>query len=111
MVVDIQGAPIKGALVMPESDGDRMSDTEEITPEDRAKRISDAQGLIHADIGLYYWQSDDCFHFVVTKEGYDDTSFSVSRSLFPSLLKIIMDLTPKTVNSKPAPGTPAPRAK
>lgn len=111
MVVDARGAPIPGALVMPELEDDRRADPRKPTSEDLAERTSDAQGIIHADMRLYYWGSDDCFHFVVTREGYEDATFSVSRELFPPMLKIRMEAVENEGKPKPAPGTPAPPAK
>lgn len=103
MVVDIRGAPIKGALVMPESEDEDLTKTNKLTDDELDRRTSDAQGLIHADLRVYYWPSDGCFHFAATREGYEDTTYSVSKDLFPSPLRIKMDAVGDTGKTKPNP--------
>lgn len=105
MVVDARGAPIKGAFVAPEMEDDRRTDPRKPTNEELAERVSDAAGVVQADLRLYYWASDDCFHFVITKEGYEDSTFSVSRELFPSMLKIRLEAVGNPGSAKPAPRT------
>jgi hypothetical protein len=110
-VVDAGGAPIKGALVMPESEDEGMTDAGNLTASELERRTSDAQGLVHADLKAYYWPSDACFHFAATKQGYEDAVISVSKDLFPSPLKIRMEAVGSTGNGKPAPKASNPPAK
>jgi hypothetical protein len=60
--------------------------------------ISDAQGLVHADLDQYLWESDGCYHFRVRRGGYKNIEMSVSRDLFPQVLKISLEAaTPESV--------------
>jgi hypothetical protein len=102
-VVDARGAPIKGALVMPESEDEGVTNSGNLTASELERRTSDAQGLVRADLKAYYWPSDACFHFATTKQGYEDSVISVSKDLFPSPLKIRMEVVENTGNGKPGP--------
>jgi hypothetical protein len=103
MVTDARGAPLSGALLQPEVEDERFGDNRSPDPQELAERTSDSQGLIYADLQPFYWASDDCIHFVVKRQGYGDASFSVSRDLFPPLIKIRMDALEGTGNTKPSP--------
>jgi hypothetical protein len=43
------------------------------------------------------WPSDDCYHFRVHRSGYEDSTISVSKDLFPPMLKV--ELTEKNSDS------------
>lgn len=107
IVVDVRGSPIKGALVMPDSEDEGLTDPSKLTSRELNSRTSDAQGLIHADLRVYFWPSDGCFHFIATREGYEDTALSVSKDLFPLPLRIKMEAAgdrgkPKSTHNAPA---------
>ena len=108
MVVDARGAPMRGVLVVPEPDERGTASAATLTRDERLLRTSDAQGLIHADLDAYYWQSDGCFHFVATRQGYESTTISVSKDLFPTPLRIRMDAT--GASAKPRSGADLPQA-
>jgi hypothetical protein len=89
IVVDRFGTPVQGALVRPEPE-----DTQEATllqnetkPEILA-RVSNAQGMIRADLEDYYWDSDKCYHFHVHRPGFEDFDVAVSKDLMPPVYRI-----------------------
>jgi hypothetical protein len=91
MIVDRLGNPVQDALVLPESeDGaalprDTMRETKD--------RTSNAQGMVRADLDDYLWSSDACYHFRIHRAGFEDAELTVSRDLFPAVLKIEMRAT------------------
>jgi len=91
IVVDARGVPIQGALVMPEPDGRESADPLKLSHDERLLRTSDAQGVVRADLDIYFWPTDGCFHFVATRRGYEAATISVSKDLFPTPLKIRLD--------------------
>jgi len=106
MVVDSKGAPIAGALVTPELDNSSASRPAVISPDDRARMTSDAQGVIHPDLDDYYWPNDHCYHFIATRKGYLDATLTISKDLFPSPLKLRMDAVGEPAAPKAAPDAP-----
>ena len=100
MVVDEHGLPVQGAFVSPEIAEHSNPDMRKLTDEETAARTSDLQGLVYADLELYYWDSDGCYHLVVRRGGYKQVVMSVSKELFPPLLRITLE-----ANSR-APGHP-----
>ena len=103
MVVDALGVPLPGALVQPEQEDERYADPRKPDRDELNDRTSDAKGVVYADMKYYYWATDDCFHFNVTKAGYEDATFSVSRELFPAVLKIRREAVAGPKGPKPAP--------
>jgi hypothetical protein len=102
IVVDARGAPIKGALVMPESEDEGMTNADKLSSSEFDRRTSDARGLVRADLRAYYWPSDGCYHFAATKQGYEDAEVSVSKDLFPSPLRIKMDAAGNAESANPS---------
>jgi hypothetical protein len=91
LVVDGLGVPVQGAVVLPE-EGD-LKPTRQInwTSEDIAARVSDSQGIVRADLEQYYWDSDGCYHFRVLRVGFEDFAMTVSKELFPPVLKVTLE--------------------
>jgi hypothetical protein len=100
LVVDARGAPIPGALVLPE-DESQSGSPHHYTDSEIYGRATDAQGNLRIDLDDYYWPSDGCYHFRVMRRGYEDETMSVSKDLFPALLKV--DMRPRVPDSYPAP--------
>ena len=97
MVVDARGAPIQGALLMPEEEFQDVDRTR-LTKEERDARLSDAQGSIHAELDDFFWQGDGCYHFRIHREGFEDVDMAVSRDLYPPVLRIELKAKPRAPN-------------
>jgi hypothetical protein len=100
LVVDTLGAPIKGALVLPDpefppAEAPRLSDS------DIKERSTNAQGMILVYLDDFYWNADACYHIRVRSIGYEDETLAVSKDLFPAVLKI--DMRPRVAPTLPAP--------
>jgi hypothetical protein len=103
-LVDGSGAPIQGALVLPEVEFPNSPQRRD-TQEEFEARVSDAYGVIRAPLDDYFWESDACYHFRIHKDGFDDVTMAVSRDLYPSVLRI--DLRPQAPDAPPGPARPA----
>ncbi len=106
VVVDGSGAPVAGALLilMPEDENQSSTPLGHTTAELR-ELTSDSQGVIHAQLDDCLWDSDGCYHFRVRRYGYDDVTMSVSKDLFPPVLRV--ELKPREQGaSAPAPNGP-----
>jgi hypothetical protein len=103
LVVDGRGGPIRGALVLPEDETESGS-RHEYTEYEKAERSTDAQGNLRLDLGDYYWASDGCYHFRVTRRGYEAETMAVSKDLFPGVLKV--DMRPREPDANPTPPRP-----
>ena len=92
LLVDGRGAPVQGAIVLPD-DAETNSKTSRQLQNDAGDLgwISDAQGIVQADLDQYLWDSDGCYHFHVRRGGYKDVEMSVSKDLFPQVLKISLE--------------------
>ena len=92
MVVDTRGQPIAGALVLPDEE-DQSTATAATPPVDDVKSVTtDAAGSVVLPLGDYYWTEDSCYHFRVVRRGYDPVIMSVSRELWPPVLRIELKL-------------------
>jgi len=100
LVVDARGAPLQGALVLPE-DESQSGSPHHYADSEVYGRATDEQGDLHVDLDDYYWPSDGCYHFLVMRRGYEDETMSVSKDLFPALLKV--DMRPRVPDANPAP--------
>jgi hypothetical protein len=91
LLVDGLGVPVQGAVVLPE-EGD-LKPTRQINwPKDEIEaRVSDSQGVVRADLEQYYWDSDGCYHFRVLRAGFEDFAMTVSKDLFPPVLKVTLE--------------------
>jgi hypothetical protein len=99
LLVDGRGKPVQGGIVLPD-DVETNAKTSRQLQNDALDLgwISDAQGLVHADLDQYLWESDGCYHFRVRRGGYKNIEMSVSRDLFPQVLKISLEAaTPESV--------------
>jgi hypothetical protein len=101
LVVDSQGAPIKGALVVPDPEFP-PAEAPRYTDSEIKDRSTDAQGMVSVFLDDFYWKADACYHIRVRRGGYEDETLTVSRDLFPAVLKIDMRLRVPTM--LPAPG-------
>jgi hypothetical protein len=92
LLVDGRGAPVPGGIVLPD-DAETTAKTSRQLQNDAVDLgwISDAQGIVHADLDQYLWDSDGCYHFRVRRGGYKDVTMSVSKDLFPQVLKISLE--------------------
>lgn len=97
-MIDPSGAPIQGAILIPESENSSAApsryDRDEIM-----SRVSDAQGGLSAMLDLCLWASDGCYHFRIHRAGYEDAAMVVSKDLFPPVLRIV--LRPPSSSSNP----------
>lgn len=92
MVVDTRGQPIAGALVLPDEE-DQSTATAAALPVSDVKSVTtDAAGAVVLPLGDYYWTEDSCYHFRVVRRGYDSVIMSVSRELWPPVLRIELKL-------------------
>lgn len=103
MIVDGHGAPVQGATVLPDDSDNRGTSREILSDEDIQARISDAQGIVHADLDQYFWDLDGCYHFRVHRSGFEDLTMSVSKDLYPSLLRINLEAKPLGPPPSPVP--------
>ena len=109
MIVGALGVPVQGAIVVPDSSddmtGDQGAGRRLPSQGEIDARTSDAQGIIHADLDQYLWDSDGCYHFRIRRFGFEDVTMAVSRDLFPQMLTI--NLGAKTQTQGPHPADPA----
>jgi hypothetical protein len=89
MIVDGRGAPLVGATLLPDLEAPPNTPWH-YTSTELAAHTSDEQGMILADLAEYFWDSDGCYHFLVHRPGYENVTMTVSRDLFPPVLKIEM---------------------
>jgi hypothetical protein len=87
MVVESHGLPVQGAVLVPTFE-DAKDAPPVLDPYEIRARSSDAHGVFHVDLDDCYWASDGCYHFHISKGGYDDVDMSVSKDLFPPMLKV-----------------------
>ncbi|HEY5228686.1 MAG TPA: hypothetical protein VIJ19_09100 [Opitutaceae bacterium] len=89
MVVDRHGNPLQNAVLTPDPENPpvvpRVFDDEEIK-----ERASDAKGVFHVDMDDCIWGSDGCYHFRIHRAGFEDSTMTVSKDLFPPMLKVEM---------------------
>jgi hypothetical protein len=108
MLVDGRGAPVQGALVIPEYENPQ-SVPQDYSKKELEDRTSNAQGMVVVGLDEYYWDTDHCYHFRVRRYGFEDVAMAVSRDLFPAVLKIELEALPraprKSADSKSAPPT------
>lgn len=99
-VVDARGAPLAGAfLVLVPEDDNGSTRPVSYTSWELRDQTSDAQGVFRASLDDCLWESDGCFHFRVRKDGYEEVAMSVSKDLFPPVLRV--ELKPR--EQAPAP--------
>jgi hypothetical protein len=98
LVVDPSGAPIRGAVLLPETENASAAPSSYDQNEIQT-RVSDAQGVLPAMLDLCLWESDGCYHFRIHRAGYEDTSMVVSKDLFPPVLRVV--LKPMSSSSGP----------
>jgi hypothetical protein len=92
VVVDTRGQPVAGALVLPDPE-DQSTATAAGPPVDDLKAVTtDAAGSVVLPLGDYYWTEDSCYHFRVVRRGYDPVIMSVSRELWPAVLRVELKL-------------------
>ena len=104
-VVDALGAPVQGAFLYAVAEDESPSARpEHFTSAELKARTSDAQGMIRAELDDFLRESDHCYHFRVRRSGFEDVTMSVSRDLFPPVLRIEM----KRLGQEP--GRPQPPA-
>ena len=97
-MVDASGVPLQGAVIYPESEYGATQ--QKYSDYELRERSSSAQGVILIDLEDYFWESDGCYHFRFHKSGYEDETMSVSRDLFPAVLRV--DMRPRAPAPAPA---------
>jgi hypothetical protein len=107
MLVNGLGDPIQGAIVVPEEQENPGAMRQSLSDEDRQARVSDAQGLIRADLEQYFSESDGCYHFRIHRGGFEDVTMTVSKDLFPPLLRIKLEANPQKAERSPDPPSPS----
>jgi hypothetical protein len=112
VLVDGLGAPVQGAVVLPEEENQRGSSPKLWSHSDIEERTSDSQGIVHIGLESYLWDSDACYHFRILRTGFEDVTMSVSRELFPPQLRITLETAPQKATPPPAwaPSSGAPAA-
>lgn len=88
MVVDGSGTPVRGAILVPDDEYPATSRLRNYTDQELAEHGSDAQGLIVAHLEDCLWDSDGCYHFRIIKKGYEDVTMTVSKALFPPVMRV-----------------------
>jgi hypothetical protein len=101
LVVDQSGAPLQGAVIYPENED--SSATPGYFPGELRERTSGAQGTIIVHLEDFLWASDACYHFLISRPGFEDENMTVSRDLFPQVLRV--DMRAK-VAASPPPASP-----
>jgi hypothetical protein len=86
-VVNRHGVPIQYAVLTPDFESPpvvpHVYDDAELK-----ERSSDAEGVFHVDMDDCIWTSDENYHFRIHRAGYEDSTISVSKDLFPPMLKV-----------------------
>ena len=89
VIVDKHGTPLQNGVLVPDEENapvvPHVYDNYEL-----AEHASDAKGVFHVDLDDSYWNSDGCYHFKIFRTGYDNFSMTVSKDLFPPVLRITM---------------------
>jgi hypothetical protein len=98
-IVDRHGTPLKNGVLIPDYEVPQgmphVYDSYELQ-----ERASDANGLFHVSLDECLWNSDGCYHFHINRTGYDPFTMTVSKDLFPPVLRITM--VEKTSDTPPA---------
>jgi hypothetical protein len=89
LVVDNLGAPLQGAVVLPDPEFP-PSTSPNYTESELKERSTNAQGIVQVYLDDFYWNSDSCYHIRVHRAGFEDEAMTVSRDLLPAVLKIDM---------------------
>jgi hypothetical protein len=86
-VVNRHGEPIPNAVLTPDPESPpavpHIYDTDELR-----ERASDGNGVFHIDMDDCIWSSDQNYHFRIHRIGYEDSTITVSKDLFPPMLKV-----------------------
>ncbi len=106
MLVDELGAPIPGAIVVPEEEDEGHPVPRFLATAESAGQTSDAQGMFHVGLDDFLWNDDGCYHFRVHKIGFGDVTMTVSKDLFPQVLRITLKSTPTDARHPPDPAQP-----
>jgi hypothetical protein len=89
VIVDRHGTPLQNGVLVPDYEG-AQEIPHTYDKYELAQRASDANGVFHVDLDDCYWNSDNCYHFKIFRTGYDNFSMTVSKDLFPPVLKVTM---------------------
>jgi hypothetical protein len=85
--VNRHGDPIPLAVLTPDFENPPV--VPHVYDDDELKqRASDANGVFHIDMDDCLWASDQNYHFRIHRAGYEDSVISVSKDLFPPMLKV-----------------------
>jgi hypothetical protein len=101
LLVDARGTPVQGAFVLPEYENP-LSAPQKYDDDEIKAHTSDEQGSVLVMLDDYYWDSDHCYHFRVRRNGFEDVTMAVSKDLYPAVLKIELDATPRAPRKAPA---------
>jgi hypothetical protein len=89
VIVDRHGTPLQNGVLVPDYEG-AQEIPHTYDKYELAQRASDAKGVFHVDLDDCYWNSDDCYHFKIYRTGFENCSMTVSKDLFPPVLKITL---------------------
>lgn len=98
IVVGPDGAPLKGAVVIPDPEFDSNAPPK-LTDSELEQHATNAQGVVLIYLDDFYWGGDACYHIRVHLAGYEDEAVTVSKDLLPAVLKI--DMRPKAPATNP----------
>jgi hypothetical protein len=91
MVVDTLGVPVQGAFLILVAENENPSARPATyTKAELKAQTTDAQGMIRADLDDCLWESDHSYHFRIRARGFEDLEMTVSKDLFPPLLRVEM---------------------
>jgi hypothetical protein len=89
MIVDRHGTPLQNGVLVADEENAPVQ-PHDYDKYELAERASDAKGVFHVDLEECYWASDNCYHFKIFRTGFENFSMTVSKDLFPPVLKITM---------------------
>jgi hypothetical protein len=89
VIVDRHGTPLQNGVLIPDPEG-AQEVPHAYDKYELQQRASDVNGVFHVDLDDCYWTSDNCYHLKIYRTGYDNISMTVSKDLFPPVLKITM---------------------
>jgi hypothetical protein len=97
MVVGTNGVPIQGAILVPEEENPPTA-TQRYSDAELRERASNAKGIISVELDDCLWDSDGCYHFRIRRNGFEDVAMTVSKELFPPVLRIELKVKSPTPN-------------
>jgi hypothetical protein len=88
-VINSKGDPVIGATILFEEEAFTMPYF--FSPEEVKARTTNRAGQARIALNRHYWDSDGCYHFEISKDGYKDADVPVIKSKYDGT--IVVDLT------------------